>query len=200
MIYIEDQMIKLNGITLPGLIKSIEIVETAKIDEQEVEGSATKPKQATGYDDAVVTIEMIIDRTSTQTVYDRLSVLVSVFRQPGQTVPQPIPIVCQATAAHNIDKVIFKKLSHKYDNKRDQLTVNIELVQNVPQTIVAVSAAQSYSTVGTSDSSANTVTDTTNTDLTLKYQKYLGTGRGKSPARDTASTAKARKRLEKIKR
>ena len=107
MIYIEDQMIKLNGVTLPGLVKSIEIVDTAKIDEQEVEGSATKPKQATGYDDAVITIEMIIDRTSTQTVYDRLSVLVSVFRQPGQTVPQPIPIVCQATAAHNIDKVIF---------------------------------------------------------------------------------------------
>ena len=30
MIYIEDQMIKLNGVTLPGLVKSIEIVDTAK--------------------------------------------------------------------------------------------------------------------------------------------------------------------------
>ena len=33
--------------------------ETAKVDEQEVEGSATKPKQATGYEDAKVIIELI---------------------------------------------------------------------------------------------------------------------------------------------
>ena len=57
MIFIEDERIKLNGVVLPGLIKSIEVTETAKVDEQEVEGSATKPKQATGYEDAQVIIE-----------------------------------------------------------------------------------------------------------------------------------------------
>ena len=56
MIYIEDQMVKLNGVTLPGLVKSIEVVNTAKIDEQEVEGSATKPKQATGYEDDLINV------------------------------------------------------------------------------------------------------------------------------------------------
>ena len=54
MIYVEDQTIKLNGVVLPGLVKSIEVKESAQIDEQEVEGSATKPKQATGYEDAKV--------------------------------------------------------------------------------------------------------------------------------------------------
>lgn len=44
MIYVEDELIKLNGAVLPGLVKSIEVIETAKVDEQEVEGSATKPK------------------------------------------------------------------------------------------------------------------------------------------------------------
>lgn len=56
MIFIEDERVKLNGVVLPGLIKSIEVTETAKVDEQEVEGSATKPKQATGYEDAKVNI------------------------------------------------------------------------------------------------------------------------------------------------
>lgn len=41
MIYVEDQTIKLNGVVLPGLVKSIEVTESAKVDEQEVEGSAT---------------------------------------------------------------------------------------------------------------------------------------------------------------
>ena len=36
MIYVEDELIKLNGVVLPGLVKSIEVTETAKIDEQEV--------------------------------------------------------------------------------------------------------------------------------------------------------------------
>ena len=39
MIYVEDELIKLNGVVLPGLVKSIEVIETAKVDEQEVEGS-----------------------------------------------------------------------------------------------------------------------------------------------------------------
>lgn len=36
MIYVEDNFIKLNGVILPGVVKSIEVTETAKVDEQEV--------------------------------------------------------------------------------------------------------------------------------------------------------------------
>ena len=75
MIYVEDELIKLNGVVLPGLVKSIEVIETAKVDEQEVEGSATKPKQATGYEDAKVNIELIIDDTPSQTKYQRYPAL-----------------------------------------------------------------------------------------------------------------------------
>ena len=64
MIYTEDQIVKVNGVVLPGLVKSIEVKESAQIDEQEVEGSATKPKQATGYEDAKVNIELILDDLS----------------------------------------------------------------------------------------------------------------------------------------
>ena len=107
MIYVEDELIKLNGVVLPGLVKSIEVIETAKVDEQEVEGSATKPKQATGYEDAKVNIELIIDDTPSQTKYQRYATLRAIFRSPGQSVPQPIPIVSKDTAAHGVEKVIF---------------------------------------------------------------------------------------------
>ena len=141
MIYVEDERIKLNGVVLPGLVKSIEVTETAKVDEQEVEGSAVKPKQATGYEDAKVNIELIIDDTQTQTRYERYAVLGAIFRSSGQTVPQPIPIISEDTAAHGIEKVIFKKLTHKGENKKSQLSVNIELWEYIPQTITAVSAS-----------------------------------------------------------
>ncbi len=186
MIFIEDERIKLNGVVLPGLIKSIEVTETAKVDEQEVEGSATKPKQATGYEDAKVIIELIIDDTESQTKYERYAVLREIFRKPEQNVPQPIPIVSEDTAVHGIEKVIFKKLTHKGENKKSQLTANLELWEYIPQTITATSNAGGS---GSSSASSKAKAAAAASNLDPDYQQYLGTKRGKSPANDMVTGA-----------
>ena len=188
MIFVEDQVIKLNGVVLPGLVKSIEVTESAKVDEQEVEGSAAKPKQATGYEDAKVIIELIIDDTQRADKYQRFAVLRSIFRKPSQSVPQPIPIVSQDTAAHGVDKVIFKQLSHKGENKKGQLTASLELWEYIPQTITA--------TTGSGGSGSSGSSGTTQSSLTDEYESYLSKNRGKSPATDNASAAKALNRVE----
>ena len=148
MIYTEDQIVKVNGVVLPGLVKSIEVKESAQIDEQEVEGSATKPKQATGYEDAKVNIELILDDTPTQTKYQRLETLRAIFRTPGQSVPKPLSIVSEDTAAHGVDKVLFKGLTHKMENKKEQLTVSLEFWEYVPQTIQTTSSSSGSSSGG----------------------------------------------------
>ena len=191
MIYTEDQLVKVNGVVLPGLVKSIEVKESAKIDEQEVEGSATKPKQATGYEDAKVNIELILDDTPTQTKYQRLETVRALFRTPGQSVPQPIPIVSEDTAKHGIDKVLFKGITHKSEVKKDQLTVSLEFWEYVPQTIQTTSSSSGSSSGGSSGGKAATQQTTLSSD----YQKYLQANRGKSPAVDDASAAEA---LDKV--
>lgn len=191
MIYTEDQLVKVNGVVLPGLVKSIEVKESAKIDEQEVEGSATKPKQATGYEDAKVNIELILDDTPTATKYQRLETVRALFRTPGQSVPQPIPIVSEDTAKHGIDKVLFKGITHKSEVKKDQLTVSLEFWEYVPQTIQTTSGSSGSSSGGSSG--GKTVNQ--QTTLSSDYQKYLQANRGKSPAVDDASAAEA---LDKV--
>lgn len=191
MIYAEDQLVKVNGVVLPGLVKSIEVKESAKIDEQEVEGSATKPKQATGYEDAKVNIELILDDTPTATKYQRLETVRALFRTPGQSVPQPIPIVSEDTAKHGIDKVLFKGITHKSEVKKDQLTVSLEFWEYVPQTIQATSSSSGSSSGGSSGGK----TANQQTTLSSDYQKYLQANRGKSPAVDDASAAEA---LDKV--
>lgn len=191
MIYTEDQLVKVNGVVLPGLVKSIEVKESAKIDEQEVEGSATKPKQATGYEDAKVNIELILDDTPTATKYQRLETVRALFRTPGQSVPQPIPIVSEDTAKHGIDKVLFKGITHKSEVKKDQLTVSLEFWEYVPQTIQTTSSSSGRSSGGSSGGKAATQQTTLSSD----YQKYLQANRGKSPAVDDASAAEA---LDKV--
>jgi len=180
MIFLEDQSIKVNGVVLPGVVKSIEVVESAQIDEQTVEGSSTKPKQATGYEDAKINVELILDDTATQTKYQRLAVVRTIFRKSGQTVPQPIPFVNEDTAAHGISKVLFKGLTHKVESKRDQLSVTLEFWEYVPQTIKA--AKKSSSSSSSSSASSN---------LTADYKTYLTTKRGQSPAVDDASSTAA---------
>lgn len=191
MIYTEDQLVKVNGVVLPGLVKSIEVKESAKIDEQEVEGSATKPKQATGYEDAKVNIELILDDTPTATKYQRLETVRALFRTPGQSVPQPIPIVSENTAKHGIDKVLFKGITHKSEVKKDQLTVSLEFWEYVPQTIQTTSSSSGSSSGGSSGGK----TAIQQTTLSSDYQKYLQANRGKSPAVDDASAAEA---LDKV--
>lgn len=191
MIYTEDQLVKVNGVVLPGLVKSIEVKESAKIDEQEVEGSATKPKQATGYEDAKVNIELILDDTPTATKYQRFETVRALFRTPGQSVTQPIPIVSEDTAKHGIDKVLFKGITHKSEVKKDQLTVSLEFWEYVPQTIQTTSSSSGSSSGGSSGGK----TANQQTTLSSDYQKYLQTNRGKSPAVDDASAAEA---LDKV--
>lgn len=191
MIYTEDQLVKVNGVVLPGLVKSIEVKESAKIDEQEVEGSATKPKQATGYEDAKVNIELILDDTPTATKYQRLETVRALFRTPGRSVPQPIPIVSEDTAKHGIDKVLFKGITHKSEVKKDQLTVSLEFWEYVPQTIQTTSSSSGSSSGGSSGGK----TANQQTTLSSDYQKYLQANRGKSPAVDDASAAEA---LDKV--
>ena len=196
MIYVEDQIIKLNGVVLPGLVKSIEVTETAKVDEQEVEGSATKPKQATGYEDAKVNIELIIDDTPTQNKFERYATLRAIFRIPGQSVPQPIPIVSEDTAAHGIETVIFKKLTHKGESKKGQLTANLELWEYIPQTITATKS--SGTATSSSASSSSTKSQSTQSNLSGSYKSYLSTKRGKSPAIDNAGSSAALNKIAKL--
>lgn len=184
MIYNPDDHIKLGGIILPGLVKSIEVTTPSKIDEQEVEGSAVKPKQAVGYEDAKVNIELILDDTPTHTKYELLAIIRHLFRAPGQSVPQPIPIICEDTMRHGIDKVLFKQLSHKSESKKDQLSVSLELWEYIPQTIKVKKG-----TATTKKKKASSSTYTSN--LSDSYQKYLETSRGKSPATDDASASGA---------
>lgn len=180
MIYVEDELVKVNGVVLPGLVKKIEVKESAQIDEQEVEGSAAKPKQAVGYEDAKITIELILDDTPSRTKYEALAAVRAIFRKPGQTVPQPIPIISEDTAVHGIDKVLFKGIGHVTESKKEQLAVSLEFWEYIPQTIKAVKA---------SSSSSKSSGSSTSSGLSADYKNYLDTSRGKSPASDQVTGA-----------
>lgn len=174
MIYFDDDTVKIGGVILPGIYKSIEVEHEAKIDEQTVEGSSSKPKQATGYDDAKINIELLLIDSEAVTKEDKLQVIQDLFKAEGQGKPQVHELISAHTAIRGAKQVIIKKVTSKETNKKDEITVTIELIQYDTMIITAASGkgkkkgAASGSTPGTSNLSEN-------------YKKYLNGNRGLAP-------------------
>lgn len=137
MVYQDDDTIMIGGVLLPGLYKKVEVKTAAKIDEQEVEGSSAKPKQATGYEDAQISIELELHDSEAQTKEDKLAVIQNLFRMRGQELPEVYPVISTYTAIRNVDQVLIKDMSSQSSNKKDMITVTLELMEYIPQTIKA---------------------------------------------------------------
>ncbi len=179
MVYQDDSEIMLNGIILPGLIKSIEVTTAAEIDEQEVEGSTAKPKQATGYEDGKINVELILMDSGETTKDAKLQVIQDLFRQSGQDIPAVHTIVNKHVAKRNISQVLFKNLVTKETNANGQLTVTMEFWEYVPMTRAITAASTAGETKYASGSNA---------DITAGYQEYLR-NRGAAPKQSNKTGA-----------
>lgn len=177
MIYFDDDSIKIGGVILPGIYKSMEVNHDAQVDEQEVEGSSKKPKQATGYDDAKITIEISLRDSETVTKEDKLLIIQNLFRAENQGVPQVHELVSTHSSIRGINKIIIKNMTTKETNKKDEIVVNLELMQYETMTIKASKGKKS----GSSSSSGN--------NLSVDYKNYLQNNRGKAPKKSSKTSA-----------
>lgn len=177
MVYEDDTEIMIDGTVLPGLVKSIEITTAAEIEEQEVEGSTAKPKQATGYEDGKINLELTLMDTEGNPKEAKLQVIQDLFRQKGQDIPAVHSIISTPTAQRNIEQVLFKNMVSKATNANDQFSVTLELWEYVPMTISIVAAKNA----------GGTAYADTGTDLNTGYQQYLRS-RGAAP-KQTDKTA-----------
>lgn len=193
MIFNDDKSVKVSGTVLPGLVKSIEIKDEALIDEQDVEGSSSKAKQAKGYDDPKVTIELILDDSSKQSKEKKLDIIQNLFRKSNQKKPIVHKIVNEHTAARNISKVIFKSFSTKDESTKQWIVATLEFWG---YTAIKIKASEKKSS-SKSSSTASSKLDPT-------YQSYLNNSRGSAPktaytpATDDDSTSKYSTKLSKL--
>ena len=73
-----------------------------------------------------------------------------------------------------MEKVLFKKLTHKGENKKSQLIANLELWEYIPQTITAVRSSGN----GGSSSGGGAAALTASASLGGEYLDYLSSDRG----------------------
>ena len=170
MVYEDDREVMIDGIILPGLVKTLEITTAAEVEEQEVEGSTAKPKQATGYEDGKITLELILEDSDGYSREDKLQVLQDIFREKGQDIPAVHSVINAHAAQRNISQVICKNLGTKMTNANQQITVTMEFWEYVPMTVSIIAAKSAGETKYASPT----------TNLNTDYQRYLSS-RGAAP-------------------
>lgn len=174
MIIADDGCVKIGSVLLPGLFKSIDISGKAMVEELDVKGKGKKPKQATGYEDHTISIELILmddDREGGKTKEEKLTILQNLFRSKGQKIPKVYNMVNKHTAQRGIDKVLFEGLNTKETNKRDEITASLKFIE--------------YESISVSTKKKTTDKKTKKNDVQgvgNEYKEYLQS-RGEAPKR-----------------
>lgn len=196
MIYFDDDHFKVGGVILPGIIKSLEVSHDAKIEEIEMEGSDKKPKQATGYEDAKINIELILEDSETKTKEQKLTIIQNLFKKQSQDIPEIHEIVSTLTSLRNVTNVVFKKLSSKEVNNNSYLTASLEFWEYTSVNITATKKTKSSSSgKSSSKSKATSASSDGSSGLNENYKSYLSSSRGKAPtikSKESQSPAKER--------
>lgn len=142
MILVDDTNIKIDGIWLHGMFKSIEINADALIEEQEVEGSSRKPKQATGYEDSKVNIVITLYDSPKETKKQKLEIIQNLFRKQGQEKPTVHQLIHPVAALRGVKDVVINSMKTKEVNSNDSIEVTLELMQYEPVKITTVSNSE----------------------------------------------------------
>lgn len=180
MLFVKDKIIKLGGVYLGGQVKSIEIQENAAINVVQDKKGKIKKMQTSGYEQAKVTIDIILESTKKETATQQLEKIQRLFKAHGQQNAKLLKIVNQDCAARGISQVYFKSLTSKKVISESKRIASLELWSpKIAGIKVKLVAAKNKATLKSA---------------TNKSKK----SKLKSPAKDTRSIEKEKKTITRI--
>lgn len=183
MLLVQEHLVKLGGIKLSGQLKSIDITETAKIEDIKDDKGKTKANQPTGYDAAKISIEFYLEATSKKGVNEQIKEMQRLFKAPGQKKAKLIKIVNEDCSARGISTVFFEKLTTKNTISESKKTATLELIA---PTIAGITLKKKKK--GKSKKSSTTAT------IKNKSTK----SNNKSPSKNKRSTVKAKSKAKAL--
>lgn len=125
--------VKLGDQVLPGIIQQIEIDCSVRVDIEEVPGQSGSSKQPQGYDDAKVTIRVVLPTDEQSNCYSKAAELEGSFKKMGsQAKPFVYRVVNKHAAARGISQVVYQGLRTIEGNADDTITAEIDLLEFKP--------------------------------------------------------------------
>ena len=176
MLYVRDKVAKLGNVMLGGEVTSVEITEAGSVYVAQDEKGRYKKSQPVGYENGKVNIDILLEDMSGYSTLAQLRDMQNLFKGNGQDKPKLLPIVNDDCAARGITQVYFKTLTSKKVISESKRIATLELwAPNIGTVKVIKKKKSTKSKKGKSKKSKT-----------------------KSPARDSRSTNRAKKRARKI--
>mgnify|MGYP001055909308 CR=1 FL=1 len=119
---------------LPGILSSISINGDLIIDNASIEGRSGSSKQVHGWNDAAVSISLVlIDDTKTSR-FDLLATIVSLFKKDEDGIPVVYTLLHPMAKAWNIKQLLFSSLKTAENKERRQIITSLEFQEHDPIT------------------------------------------------------------------
>lgn len=128
MLYVADKVVELGGITIPGQVKKIEVVESATIDEAKDDNGKLKAVQSLGYEAGKVNITVTLEDMEGKDTLNQLMEIQRLFKPAGAQAPNLLPIICEDCAARGIGAVFVKSVTSEKVTEKSRRDVVIECV------------------------------------------------------------------------
>lgn len=125
--------IKLGDTLLPGIMQKISVDGSVKFDEKSVSGSSGAKKQVIGYEDARISVVLILPNDDQSTPFVKLQSIVNLFHSLDEAAkPQIYQLTNEHTAAWGISEVLFQSCRTEDDNRRDYIKATLDFVEWEP--------------------------------------------------------------------
>ena len=148
MLLVQDNLLKLGGVKISGQMKSIEISQTATIENIEDDKGKTKATQPTGYESAKITIEFILEASAHESEKEQIGKLQRLFKPYGQKKAKILKIVNEDCSARGISKVYFQSLNTMNVVSESGRTATLELLTPMTAGIRTKKKGSSGSSLG----------------------------------------------------
>ena len=176
MLYVRDKVAKLGNVILGGEVTSVEITEAGSVYVAQDEKGRYKKSQPVGYENGKVNIDILLEDMSGYSTLAQLRDMQNLFKGNGQDKPKLLPIVNDDCAAREITQVYFKTLTSKKVISESKRIATLELWAPNIGTVKVIKKKKSTKSKKSKSKKSKT----------------------KSPARDSRSTNRAKKRARKI--
>ena len=176
MLYVRDKVAKLGNVILGGEVTSVEITEAGSVYVAQDEKGRYKKSQPVGYENGKVNIDILLEDMSGYSTLAQLRDMQNLFKGNGQDKPKLLPIVNDDCAARGITQVYFKTLTSKKVISESKRIATLELWAPNIGAVKVIKKKKSTKSKKSKSKKSKT----------------------KSPARDSRSTNRAKKRARKI--
>ena len=176
MLYIKDCSMQVSGITIPGLVKKVEITGAAVIDAVTDDNNATLGYQPHGYEPLKVNVDVLLEPAAGETLESMAASIQFLFKPPGQTAAAPLELVNSLAASVGLTKVYLKSVTVTDKTESSSGEASLEFWEYLPVVVQTQAAKTSTSNTGSS-----TAAQSSAEGISTEYQEYLNTQRGQAP-------------------